>query len=174
MWIVRGNLWDEWVMGRKVVITTNIGWDPKTLRNNMGAGIAWDAAQRWPELPQWYGRFCRATYPHTPVLEHPYLRLIFFPVKPLLNRNNPEISWNQQASLPLIDHGMRQLVEHEGHIAMGLPGCGNGGLDQSAVAAVLSHWIRGARSERIRVVDRAWGAPPPERVFIDGQTEPVH
>lgn len=163
MRIERGDLWERWDEGSKIVITTNIGWDPVTLRNNMGAGIALEAMRRWPWLPEWYGRFCRATFPHTPVIEHDQLRLIFLPVKPLLNRNNPEISWDQRASVFLVVEGLKQLRHHAGHIALGFPGCGNGGLEP---IEVLPHIERQLDPTRFVVRDRQGvDAVKPERLL---------
>lgn len=162
-----GDLWKHWRAGFKVVVTTNIGWDPRTRRNNMGAGMALQAALKFPELPEWYGRFCRATYPLTPVIEHPTHRLIFLPVKPLLNRNNPEISWDQEASLPLVESGLQRLALHKGQIALGLPGCGNGGLSLAEVVPLLEKHLP---DDRFEVVDQSWGMPKvnPLRAFTDG------
>ncbi len=136
----RGDLWDLWEQGHKIVITTNVGWEPGTLRNNMGAGMALQAALRWPWLPEWYGAYCRhammsprpGSIRHAlrtaPVLEHDDLRLLFLPVKPLMSYADPELSWNQRARLDVIQLGLNQLRKHHGTIALALPGCGNGGL----------------------------------------------
>jgi hypothetical protein len=165
----KGDLWEHWQRGEKVVVTTNIGWTATApYWNNMGAGMAAQAARRFPELPEWYGRFCRATFPLTPVIEHPRYRLIFLPVKPLLNRNNPEISWDQEASLDLIEAGLRQLREHHGEIALGLPGCGNGGLKMAQVFPLLERYLA---EERFTVVDQSWGIPKanPFRLFANSR-----
>lgn len=151
--IENGDLWKHYARGAKVVVTTNIGWDPATRRNNMGAGVALQAWQRWPELAEWYGRFCRATYPRTPVVEHPTLRLIFLPVKPLISIERPEQSWAQDASLSLITRGLRRLRLHKGEIVLAFPGCGNGGLDQAMVLPVLTRTLT---EDRFTVVDRDW------------------
>lgn len=163
----KGDLWEHWKRGEKVVVSTNIGWDSATRRNNMGAGMALQAALKFPDLPEWYGRFCRATFPLTPVIEHPLYRLIFLPVKPLLNRNNPEISWDQEASLPLIEAGLQQLREHHGQIALGLPGCGNGGLSLVQVFPLLERYLG---EDRFSVVDQRWGMPKeiPIRLLANG------
>lgn len=144
MKIEKGNLWDHWERGSKVVVTTNIGWDPVTRENNMGAGMALQAATRWPWLPELYGSFCRLTAPFTPVMEMADLRLIFMPVKPLLDVKDPERSWNQEARRALIVVGLKQLREHTGEIALGLPGCGNGGLRAEDVRPIV-YWYLGPR-----------------------------
>ena len=90
MRVERGDLWDYHARGWHVVVTTNIGWD-RSGRNNMGAGMALQAALRWPGLPLWYGLECRKRGAETPVLVRDDVRLVFFPVKPLLEAN-PELT----------------------------------------------------------------------------------
>jgi hypothetical protein len=147
MKIVKGDLWDFWELGWKIVVSTNIGWGRGLLvgegsrqhANNMGAGIAWQAASRWPWLPLWLGEHYRARHrlgaTQQPV-EHDQLRLIFVPVKPLLE-SDPAYSWNQRASVPLIDEQLNLLTRHRGKIALGFVGCGNGGLRQDQVMPAL-------------------------------------
>jgi hypothetical protein len=135
----RGNLWDHWARGATVVVTTNIGWDAER-RNNMGAGMALQAWRRWPELAEWYGRYCRATAPDTPVVEDKLRRLIFLPVKPLI-AESPAYSWDQTASVELIELGLARLSQHKGEIALSYPGCGNGGLDPEAVLPALEQHL---------------------------------
>jgi SPP1 gp7 family putative phage head morphogenesis protein len=125
--------------------------DPETLANNMGAGLALQAALRWGELPRWYGAHCKRTAPNTPVVERADLGLIFFPVKPLLDPSDPERSWNQQASLGTIEKSLSELVKLEGRITLTFPGCGNGGLDRSMVEPLLRRYLT---DDRFTVVDR--------------------
>lgn len=149
--IVRGDLWRMHGIGYKVVVTTNIGWDPKTLANNMGAGMALQAAMKWPELPRWYGAYCKRTAPATPVVEREDLGLIFFPVKPLLDPKNPERSWDQRASLTRIEQSLRELQNVAGKVALAFPGCGNGDLDRKDVEPLLRRYLL---DDRFVVVDR--------------------
>lgn len=151
MEILKGDLWDYYAKGWKIVISTNIGWsgDSKSRPgwrangvghfNNMGAGIAHQASQRWPWLPQWLGEHYRAVHrsgmQQRPV-ELPDLRLIFVAVKPLLE-SDPEYSWNQKASAELIREQLGMLAQHQGDIALGFIGCGNGALDQAVVLPSL-------------------------------------
>lgn len=139
-----GDLWDWHDRGYRIVISTNIGYDPRTFRNNMGAGIAWQAARRYPELPEWYGRQCAEYGAATPVIEHEDLRLIFFPVKPF-RPEDPERGWAQDADLALIERGARGLValaeDRRRPIAMSTVGAGpkgsGGGLDPDVVRVLL-------------------------------------
>lgn len=160
----RGDLWKLWEQGHKIVVTTNVGWEPGTLRNNMGAGMALQAALRWPWLPEWYGSFCRlwvtrwsrpgsihAALRTAPLLEHDGLRLIFLPVKPLLSYSDPELSWNQRARLDCIQLAVSELRKHHGTIAFGLPGCGNGGLSAMDVRPMLEESLP---EERFLLCDR--------------------
>lgn len=152
MRIVQGDLWDFHAEGWKIVISTNIGWTetpPAWARsvgaghwphhNNMGAGVALEAARRWPWLPEWLGSHYRARHrvglEQRPV-EHDQLRLIFVPVKPLLP-NDPAYSWNQNADLELIRRQLGMLSAHQGRLALGFIGCGNGNARQRDVLPSL-------------------------------------
>lgn len=147
----RGDLWELYDAGEaKIVVTTNIGWDPHDYQNNMGAGMALQAARRYPELPYWYGMFCRENLHGTPVVER--YGLVFLPVKPLKDMRDPERSWDQLASVPLIERGLRQLLEVEGEIALAYPGCGNGGLGFEQVEPLLERYL--GPHDRFRLVDR--------------------
>ncbi len=160
MEILKGDLWDFHAKGWKIVISTNIGWtdQPESWRevgyrgskervpvgraaplNNMGAGIAWQASWRWPWLPEWLGSHYRARHLlgglQMPV-EHDQLRLIFVAVKPLIE-SDPAYSWNQKASPELIKQQLGMLSRHQGNIALGFVGCGNGALEQAQVLPSL-------------------------------------
>lgn len=160
MQIVKGDLWDYHAQGWKIVISTNIGWsDREGHANNMGAGIALQAALRWPWLPSWLGSHYRAVHlfgaKQRPV-ERPELGLIFVAVKPLIE-TDPEYSWNQKASPKLIAEQLGMLTSHEGDIALGFIGCGNGALDRIEVMPALINLIamrKEANLGRTAIVDR--------------------
>ncbi len=153
----KGDLWDWYARGFWIVVTTNIGWDPRSLANNMGAGVALQAAIRFPGLSRQYGELCRELGAATPVTPHLRHRLFLFPVKPLLDLRNPERSWAQDASLNLIERSARELAEHvermglKGRVAMAFPGCGNGNASPSDVLPILEHHLSGL----VELVDRA-------------------
>lgn len=146
MQIIKGDLWGYHSEGWKIVISTNIGWGARIYSrcntehaNNMGAGIAYQAWMRWPWLPDWLGSHYRALHragmKQRPV-ELDALRLIFVPVKPL-KVEDPAYSWDQKASLDLIREQLGMLSEHQGKIALGFVGCGNGALHQNVVLPSL-------------------------------------
>lgn len=173
----QGDLWYHYDRGGKVVITTNVGWDLHTRRNNMGAGMALQAARRFPWLPEWYGNFCRLwimrrrvgvvrSVRSVPVVELD--RLIFFPVKPLLDWANPERSWDQTARLDVIRVSLTQLTRHQGEIALGFPGCGNGGLKPADVLPLMWTFLQ---NERFTVCD--WEYPVGDTQFRTGMNAAV-
>lgn len=175
--LAKGDLWDWFEKGHRVVVTTNIGWHPETARNNMGAGMALQAALRFPGLREapvyrdwfgqvpenedpewlakriarikalaaealdvWYGSLCEQLRDEMPVVAYPHeRRIILFPVKPLLDPENPERSWDQEASYTLIAKSLAQLRTFEGRIALSYPGAGNGHLDEKKVALIVEN-----------------------------------
>jgi len=156
---VVGNLWDYHDEGWRVVVTTNIGWHPATLANNMGAGSVAAAARTWPDLQTWYGALCKKHGNALGVVQYRSRRLMFLPVKPLLSVSDPERSWDQEASMPLIDRGLHDLSrialsEVGPRIALAFPGCGNGGLSRRAVLPLMQRWLSpAARAGVVQVVE---------------------
>lgn len=138
-----GDIW-EWLdreEGFEVVIPTNIGWKSDG-SNVMGAGLAKQAAKRYPGIAGWYGSICQACGPHTPVVIHEEHPLIFFPVKPL-NYDEPHLSWRYKASHNLIRRSLDQLASLRlGHFAIPMVGCGNGGLDEQDVYPMIQATFR--------------------------------
>ena len=155
---VVGDIWD--FVGRApIVVPTNIGWT-KAGNNVMGRGVAMQAAQRFPDLPEWYGRFCKAHGARTPVafkafgstlrssaiIPWTWADLILFPVKPL-NEEHPWLSWQSRASLSLIERSLQELVDlipkwpDPVKIVLPLVGCGNGGLSLGEVLPLLDKYL---------------------------------
>lgn len=139
----RTDIWELYET-HDVVVTTNIGWDPVTYENNMGAGTVLHAANLYEALPTWYGHECKrmARTDSVDVLYRGDLGLYFFPVKPLLDPLDPERSWDQLGNYELIERMLERLaqMEHPRPVAMTLPGCGNGGLNRDRVLKlVLKH-----------------------------------
>src|SRR3954466_10328708 len=102
--IVSGNIWN-YLSTHWITVTTNEGWNSKG-DNIMGAGLAKQAAQRYPDLPKLYGKFLREhpgertyfTYMSQWLEPH---RLIMYPTK-ALNPNAPHLSWRSKSSVELI------------------------------------------------------------------------
>ena len=140
----RGNIWDHHT-SHHIVIPTNIGYKRKGGANVMGRGLAAQAAKRFPDLPRWYGEYCRTFGKDTPVVVYPEARLILFPVKPL-NEAAPWMSWKAEADLGLIKRAAKQLAHvHVGPVAVSLVGCGNGGLDMDDVRPILDRHLSDKR-----------------------------
>lgn len=122
---VTGDLWDYHDKGAWVVVTTNMQ------RNKygyaiMGAGIAQQAARRFPALTTWYGSsldsgISRVVYPE--------LRVVLLPTKD---------QWYNPSKLQLVEEGVRWLVNtvavNYPKAYFGLPrlGCGLGKLNWEA------------------------------------------
>lgn len=140
----RGDIWQYHKRKHWVVVTTNIGWKASG-HNVMGAGVAKQAAERYPDLPQWYGWLCRKYKENIGICLYNPGGLIMLPTKPL-NRKNPHLSWQSDSDLELIKIGLKQLVqcvndEHIKAVAMSYPGCGNGGLRRSQVKPLLKQYL---------------------------------
>lgn len=121
------NLWDAYAAERWVCITTN-GVIKQNGEAVMGAGVAEEAALRFPELPKLLGQYL-AKYGNR-VFWFPEWRLITFPTK-------KHFKWPSQ--IGLIKTSAEQLVELcnkrglEGPIYLPRPGCGKGRLDWNDV-----------------------------------------
>ncbi len=146
MIVTRGDLWDWYDRGDRIVISTNIGHEERApYRNNMGAGIAWQAEHRFPWLPEWYGNQCMMHGSDTPVMQVPTTNLIMFPVKPYKPRDT-ERGWAQDADWDLIDRRMAQLrdivLDGGPPVALSTVGAGpkgsGGGLEPAKVSALIA------------------------------------
>jgi len=140
-----GDMWTWNHEGRWIIICTNIGWK-KDGSNPMGAGIARVAADKYPDLPEWYGKRCKKYKDRTAVAAYTEGRLFLFPTKPF-NEKQPWMSWKSDSCLSLIQRSCRQLValanimDEKGHlltqIGLPLPGCGNGNLTPRDVMPII-------------------------------------
>jgi hypothetical protein len=148
--IVQGNIWD-YLQTHSIVITTNLGWN--SLGSNiMGAGIAKQAAERYPDLPGWYGEVCRKYKTNTPVTRYEPNPIILFPTKGL-NEDKPWLSWKQKSSLELIERSTKELASLPGpdKIVLPFPGCQHGQLTREEVLPILVKYLT---PDRFTVVDR--------------------
>jgi hypothetical protein len=144
-----GDIWTYHAEGRWIIITTNIGWK-KDGCNPMGAGTARQAADKYSELPAWYGEKCRKFRENTAVTPYRPGRLLLFPTKPL-DSGQPWLSWQQNADLNLIRRSAKQLavcvrlLRERGSflskIGVPLVGCQNGNLRRAAVLPILQEYL---------------------------------
>lgn len=139
------DLWTWHAEKKWIIICTNIGWK-KDGSNPMGAGVARVAAEKYPDLPAWYGGRCRKYGERTAVTPYYSGNLFMFPTKPL-NEEQPWMSWRNDACISLIMKSCRQLVKladmlEENYfmtsIGLPLPGCGNGNLMPRDVLPILA------------------------------------
>lgn len=157
--IVHGDLWDYhpeyWI-----VITTNLGWKANG-ENVMGAGVAKEAALRYPDLPKWYGQEClnHGLHPN-PTLGYGGVtiyrpgRMIMMATKDL-NPDAPWLSWRANSTLDRIEKSLESLsglsesvslfnlqdYYPHGDIYLPPPGCGNGGLALDDVMPLLEKYL---------------------------------
>jgi len=95
---INGNIWDQYTLGRWVVITTN-GEVRKDGACVMGRGVAKQAADKLPDLPYKLGNAIKAGGNNVHVFDD--LKMIALPVKH---------NWRDQADLELIAKSLQQLV----------------------------------------------------------------
>ena len=149
---VLGDLWEFHKRGFWVVVTTNIGWKANG-DNVMGAGVALQAARKFPQLPRYYGRLCKKYKDMLGVVIYDEGRLILAPTK-RLDWKKPHLSWQAEADIGLVEQTIHQLAElareERFKIAMSYPGCGNGGLSPREVKPLLDRYL----SSRFVVVSK--------------------
>jgi hypothetical protein len=111
----------------------------------MGAGIAGQASDMFPELPGWYGARCKKYGVDTAVCLYKPAMFILFPTKPL-DLKKPWMSWSQNSDLDLIRRSAVQLQEvgkilaadgYTDEIALPMVGCHNGHLSRFDVLPIL-------------------------------------
>lgn len=132
MQTVSDNIWDLHAAGYAVVIPTNTCFRG-TGTAVMDAGLAKQAADRFPALPATYGKWLRGPHPEVPFAAPN--RLFCLPTKR---------DWREVAQMDLIESGMDWLCQHYGEERVALPllGAGLGQLDPDTILAYLSR--RGA------------------------------
>lgn len=130
---IAGDLWEAHALGHWVAITTN-GVVTRKGRNVMGRGVAFQAAERFPDLPVLLGDQIRE-HGNTVHFFHRF-RIISFPVKH---------HWRDVASTKLIVKSAKELVAavtlaYRGvpPVYMVRPGCGNGKLTWKQVRPLIA------------------------------------
>ncbi len=133
MRVITGDLWTVDADWR--VVPTNL-----VVRRNghavMGAGVALQAARRYPDLPRRLGDMLQRDdiLKAARLVHFSEYRLTCLPTKR---------HWRDAADLGLVEHGVRQLVEDaealpvNGPIALPLLGCGLGKLPATTVRPFL-------------------------------------
>ena len=126
-----GNLWTHHAAGDWIAITTN-GIVRRDGTAVMGAGLAKQAALRFPTLPGLLGEALRTQ--GNQLMAWPAFRLFTFPTK---------YDWKQPSELALIDASARALLAYiQSHqiqtVYLPRPGCGLGQLEWSAVRSILA------------------------------------
>lgn len=153
-----GDIW-KWIEDTSVdaiCITTN-GTIKKCGDGVMGAGIAKQAAERFPELPKILGDHIKTLGNHVNVLQYianktdnecrcpGYTYLVAFPVKH---------NWYENADLTLIATSCKELSDMAtragwDNVVLPRPGCGNGNLSWDAVKLILQNHL----DDRFTIVD---------------------
>jgi hypothetical protein len=133
-----GNIWLYWGQRKIIVIPTNAGWN-KEGKNVMGAGLAKEAAEKYPYLSKQYGACCIQKKPHQYFEKW---NLICVPTKPL-NERFPSLSWKQNANERTVEESLiwlnNLLILKE--IYVPLLGCGNGKLDEGRVSFLMEKYL---------------------------------
>ena len=113
----------------------------------MGAGIAMEAKERWPKLPQIFGRLVRQLASDRNH-DGPYGMIICYGLNPptRIGAFQTKHDWRNPSEIALIAYSIAQLEQwiysdrHDGgplgtdhYIALPFPGIGNGGLPREQV-----------------------------------------
>jgi hypothetical protein len=151
---VYGDIWEMYEQEQAFLIVTTNGYVNKAGECVMGAGIAKQAKDRFPELPRLLGYNITRRGNHVHVF--PHRRIITFPVKRI---------WSEDADLGLIRQSTADLDTEIAALASyyrrffgcGVPlvsvrpGCGNGNLAWDEVRPVIEEVFV---AHNITIVDR--------------------
>jgi len=129
-----GDIWAE--QGRAIIAITTSGSVSRLGRAVLRRGVAGQAAQRHPELPELLGGLIGRNGNHVHLLEH---GIVSFPVE--------ESAW-ANPDLKLIARSareLRDLADREGweRVLVPRPGCGGGGLSWGEVRPLLEQYFDG-------------------------------
>jgi len=130
--ILEEDIWDAEPISGYIVVPTNIGWKSSG-ENVMGAGLAKQAADRYFELPRFYGKWCKEKGRNLYINDQ--LRVICAPTKPL-NSDTPWLSWKSKSEPRLILSSYLKILrlaeefkqKESKHIKCPILGAGKGGI----------------------------------------------
>jgi len=132
---VKADIWDLHAQGMAVVVPTNMCVNGKG-EAVMGAGLALQAARRFPWLPKQYGEYLQLGIPRG-IFEE--VRLVMVPTKR---------HWKDPSTLELVEAGVRWLTSQEPlfavrgwEVAVPPLGCGLGGLKLAQVQPIMEKWL---------------------------------
>lgn len=135
MQLIKGNIWES--ASQNIAITTNsvIRTDGSLV---MGAGIAKEAALKYPDLAYKAGQLISALNKHTKwygfigSFSYPDRNIYLFQTKTLFTR---------PSCLKLIEHSTEMMIEYLNQnpieISLNFPGIGKGGLDSKKVLPII-------------------------------------
>lgn len=162
MQLVIADIWDLHKEGIPICIPTNYGWKEKEpCVAIMGRGLAKQASDRFPELAEVYGKFCRDNREDQPhVCWWPQGNLYLVVTKPL--KGAPNSSWKNKSDLATIRRATTELrltTMTNGHQKVGVPllGCGEGGLVEDDVLPVLYTTLWGSQFKLVVSTDYLTG-----------------
>lgn len=142
-----GDLWSYHGLGFYVVIPTNT--QHSRGRAHMGAGLAKQAAERFPGIPAYYAALLARDASFAVVAAE---RLILLPTK---------IHWRDRSTLALVETGLHHLKRAQAEyrlerVALPRLGCGLGGLDWREVRPLVERYL----GDAFTVVTPADEEPP--------------
>lgn len=137
-----GDIWIYHKLGNCIVIPTNAGWKQNG-ENVMGAGLALQASEKYPNLPLVYGLACKNGKPY---FYDEINRLFLVPTKPLI-KDKPWLSWSQSAKEETIISSLTWLVDTATlltfkKIYVPLLGAGNGGMNEYKVRDLMEKYLK--------------------------------
>lgn len=140
---IYGDIWEQYKLGRWVVITTN-GATRKDGACVMGRGVAKQAANKFPKLPYRLGVALREGGNN--VYTFSDLKIITLPVKH---------HWSEPADIDLVERSLQQLLEVwtcSESLYLVRPGCSNGRRDwETEIKPLCERYL----DDRFTIVE--WG-----------------
>jgi len=179
MVILTGNIWTLATTRDWVVVPTNIGWKKISGRGIMGAGLAAQAAHRWPWLPRAWGEHCQGYGRDTPLLCVPVqprsakrgdslvnlgapAGLLLAPTKKL-NVEEPWRSWQAPSDPDLIKATLDKInsiaerpeqllnrLHPDMRILVPMLGCGKGGLAEDLILPLMEYHLQAPACHIVR------------------------